>query len=63
MIEETDYVAFCGGGQPDWETAGNVPGEADERMSVQVRLVFLKDSFNLISGSSSRTCIADSRIR
>jgi adenylyltransferase/sulfurtransferase len=42
MVEETDYVAFCGGNQPDWETAGLLPGKADERMSAQVRLVSLK---------------------
>src|SRR5258707_1938862 len=46
MIEETDYVAFCGGSQPDWETAGLVPGKVDERMSVQVRLVFLETPFD-----------------
>ena len=36
IVEETDYVAFCGGSHPDWETAGLVPGKADERMSAQV---------------------------
>jgi len=40
MIEKTDYFAFCGGSQPDWETAGLLPGKAGERMSAQVRLVF-----------------------
>lgn len=51
MIEETDYVAFCGGSQPDWEAVGLVPGKADERMSVQVRLVFLNNSFDLIGNT------------
>ena len=63
MTEETDYVAFCGGSQPDWETAGLVLGKADERMSAQVRLVPLKNSFGLIVNASPRTCIADLRIR
>ncbi len=63
MVEETDYVAFCGGSQPDWETARLVPGKADERMSVQVRLVFLKNSFDLIGNTSPRTCMAYSQIR
>ena len=63
MIEETDYVAFCGGSQLDWETAGLLPGKADERMSAQVRLVFLKNYFDLIGNASPRTCIPDSRIR
>ena len=48
IIEKTDYVAFCGGGQPDWETAGLVPGKADERMSAQVRLFFLKTLSTLL---------------
>ena len=47
-VEETDYVAFCGGSQPDWETAGLLPGNSGERMSAQVRLVSLKGTFNLI---------------
>ena len=51
MIEETDYVAFCGGSQPDWEAVGLVPGKADERMLVQVRLVFLNNSFDLIGNT------------
>ena len=62
MIEETDYVAFCGGSEPDWEIAGLLPGKAGERMSAQVRLVFLANIHNLIGDSSSRACIADSRI-
>jgi len=40
MIEGPDYVVSCGGGQPDWETAGLLPGKAGERMSAQVQLVF-----------------------
>ena len=63
MIEETDYVAFCGGSEPDWEIAGLLPGRADERMSAQVRLVFSASSFNLIGNSSPRTCTTDSRIQ
>ena len=42
ITEETGYVAFCGGSQPDWETVGLVPAKADERMSTQVWLVSLK---------------------
>lgn len=33
-IEETDYVAFCGGDAPDWEKRGLVGGEA--RLTAQV---------------------------
>ena len=33
MLEETDYVAFCGGSEPDWEIAELLPGRTDERMS------------------------------
>ena len=48
IVEETDYVAFCGGNQPDWEIAGLVPGKADERMSARVWSIPLKSTLNLI---------------
>jgi adenylyltransferase and sulfurtransferase len=32
-IEETDYVALCGGSRPDWETRGLLPGETGTRMT------------------------------
>jgi adenylyltransferase/sulfurtransferase len=35
-IEETDYVAFCGGNAPDWEARGLVAGEPGTRISVKV---------------------------
>jgi adenylyltransferase and sulfurtransferase len=47
IIEEMDYVAFCGGGQPDWETAGLLPGKAGERISAQVRIGFLEKPLQL----------------
>ncbi|RPD54292.1 hypothetical protein L226DRAFT_516044 [Lentinus tigrinus ALCF2SS1-7] len=31
-IEETDYVAFCGGGRPDWVAKGLVEGTRDSRI-------------------------------
>ncbi|KAA1467390.1 hypothetical protein DENSPDRAFT_769530 [Dentipellis sp. KUC8613] len=31
-IEDVDYVQFCGGARPDWETLGLVPGSADTRI-------------------------------
>ncbi|PVF95927.1 hypothetical protein CPB86DRAFT_787477 [Serendipita vermifera] len=34
-IEQTDYVAFCGGGTPDWEARGLVDGEPGTRISVK----------------------------
>lgn len=36
-IEETDYVAFCGGLTPDWEAIGTEPGDRSERISATVR--------------------------
>jgi adenylyltransferase and sulfurtransferase len=33
-IEETDYIAFCGGGAPDWEAKGLMPDST--RMTPQV---------------------------
>lgn len=36
-IEENDYVAFCGGLIPDWETLGKIPGNSEERMTATVR--------------------------
>lgn len=32
-IEETDYVAFCGGNQPNWEARGLLPGPTGSRMT------------------------------
>ncbi|KAH9941356.1 hypothetical protein B0H21DRAFT_553126 [Amylocystis lapponica] len=31
-IDETDYVAFCGGVRPDWEARGLIGGDADCRI-------------------------------
>ncbi|KAG2018096.1 molybdenum cofactor synthesis 3 [Coprinopsis cinerea AmutBmut pab1-1] len=33
-IAETDYVQFCGGSKPDWETLGLKAGSPEERLSV-----------------------------
>jgi adenylyltransferase and sulfurtransferase len=41
-IDETDYVAFCGGSQPDWETRGLLPGETGTRMTPLVSRVLIK---------------------
>jgi adenylyltransferase/sulfurtransferase len=35
-IEVTDYVAFCGGDQPDWELQGLQPGETGTRVKPSV---------------------------
>lgn len=37
-IEETDYVAFCGGPEPDWEKSG-LEKDMGRRISAKVRLV------------------------
>ncbi|TFK47751.1 hypothetical protein OE88DRAFT_738723 [Heliocybe sulcata] len=34
-IQETDYVAFCGGSRPDWEKLGMVPGDEGSRVSAK----------------------------
>lgn len=62
-VEDTDYVAFCGGGQLDWETAGLLPGKTGERMSAQVIWVSLNNSFHFIDDLSFRTYTPDSRTR
>lgn len=36
-IEETDYVAFCGGGRPDWLSRGLVEGDSQSRIRAKVR--------------------------
>ena len=41
-IEETDYVAFCGGSQPDWETRGLLPGGTGTRMTPLVSRILKK---------------------
>lgn len=38
-IEETDYVAFCGGGRPDWLSRGLVEGDPQSRIRAKVRVV------------------------
>ncbi|CAK5264722.1 unnamed protein product [Mycena citricolor] len=35
QIRETDYVQFCGGPAPDWERRGLVPGDPEDRVTVQ----------------------------
>ncbi|KAF7359416.1 Adenylyltransferase and sulfurtransferase UBA4 [Mycena sanguinolenta] len=34
-IKEIDYVQFCGGATPDWESLGFSPGDPKDRVSVQ----------------------------
>ncbi|KAJ7632268.1 hypothetical protein FB45DRAFT_912013 [Roridomyces roridus] len=33
-IKDIDYVQFCGGAAPDWESRGLLAGEADDRITV-----------------------------
>ncbi|KAF9046269.1 hypothetical protein BJ165DRAFT_1139329 [Panaeolus papilionaceus] len=35
QISETDYVQFCGGPRPDWESRGLIEGNAGSRVSVK----------------------------
>ncbi len=35
-IEDIDYVQFCGGDRPDWETLGLQPGTAESRVTANV---------------------------
>ncbi|PSR88748.1 hypothetical protein PHLCEN_2v5099 [Hermanssonia centrifuga] len=37
-IAETDYVAFCGGHQPDWESRGMEENTSDARINAKTRL-------------------------
>lgn len=36
QIRDIDYVQFCGGAAPDWESRGMVEGRSDRRIRVQV---------------------------
>lgn len=36
-IEETDYVALCGGTRPDWLARGLVEGSPERRIKAKVR--------------------------
>ncbi len=38
-IEETDYVAFCGGERPDWVARGLVEGREDRRIRAKVCII------------------------
>ncbi|KAF5375527.1 hypothetical protein D9615_009176 [Tricholomella constricta] len=42
IIQDTDYVQFCGGPRPDWEKRGLVNGEAGARVSSKVLEAALK---------------------
>jgi adenylyltransferase/sulfurtransferase len=35
-IEDMDYVQFCGGARPDWETLGLNPGNSESRITANV---------------------------
>ena len=35
-IEDIDYVQFCGGPKPDWETLGLNPSDAESRITASV---------------------------
>jgi adenylyltransferase/sulfurtransferase len=35
-IEDIDYVQFCGGDRPDWESLGLQPGTAESRITANV---------------------------
>ena len=39
IIEETDYVAFCGGEQPDWESRGLLTGQVGDRMTPSASVI------------------------
>lgn len=51
-IEDTDYVQFCGGARPDWETLGLIPGTGETRITANVGLfadqTFVKESVLMI---------------
>lgn len=35
-IKDTDYIAFCGGVRPEWETLGLMEGSPDMRIKAKV---------------------------
>jgi len=35
-IEDIDYVQFCGGARPDWESLGLDPGDSESRITASV---------------------------
>ncbi|KAK0193589.1 hypothetical protein F5146DRAFT_1101532 [Armillaria mellea] len=39
QIRDIDYVQFCGGAAPDWESRGMLQGPSDRRIRVQVRII------------------------
>ena len=47
VIQETDYIAFCGGPRPDWQARGLMPGKSGERISAQVSCVALRCAHSL----------------
>lgn len=55
-IAETDYVAFCGGPRPDWESLGMREGSADRRIHPKVDFIIFKTVQKL--NSCHRTYIA-----
>ena len=52
-VQETDYVALCGGARPDWLSLGLAEGSLDRRIRAKVRLSleFWEGSFTLSSGA------------
>ena len=46
-IEDIDYVQFCGGARPDWETLGLLdPRNAESRITANVGSPLVPDSLN-----------------
>ena len=48
-IEDTDYVAFCGGERPDWVSRGLVEGKPTCRIRAQVGMFSLAYKLALIA--------------
>ncbi|KAJ7445804.1 hypothetical protein B0H11DRAFT_1746659 [Mycena galericulata] len=53
-IKEIDYVQFCGGATPDWESRGLVAGDPDTRISA-------KDFWEVLEAHRDRVTIVDVR--
>ncbi|KAF9000743.1 hypothetical protein BDQ17DRAFT_1307842 [Cyathus striatus] len=49
-LNSIDYVQFCGGSAPDWETQGRVPGKATHRIMAKdlVKVIASKSHVNII---------------
>jgi adenylyltransferase/sulfurtransferase len=51
-IEDVDYVQFCGGARPDWETLGLNLGDGESRITASVGIPIFPPSPSLCGPNS-----------